>query len=99
MSREVVWQPDALDDFDAVLGFLTDGSPAAAAAFERKVSDTLIRLAHYSIGRPGRVGQTFEKPLTGTCYTLVYGLSDTTVSVLRIIHQRRQWPEDGWPQG
>ena len=99
MSREVVWQPQALDDFDSILDYIAERNPLAADAFERKLNATLELLAHRSIGRRGRVDQSFEKPITGTFYTLVYGLPDESLSVLRIIHQRRDWPDDDWPQG
>ena len=99
MSREVVWQPQALDDFDSILAYIAERNPLAGDAFERKLNATLELLAHHSIGRRGRVDQSFEKPITDTFYTLVYGLPDESLSVLRIIHQRRDWPDDDWPQG
>ena len=89
MSRKIVWQSDALDDLDAALAFLSERSPAAADALEIKVNQTLVRLSLYSIGRPSRLGHGFEKLITGTFYTLVYDLADTSVSIIRIIHQRR----------
>jgi toxin ParE1/3/4 len=97
MSREVVWQPRALDDFDSILDYIAERNPSAADAFELKLNATLELLAQHSIGRRGRADQSFEKPITSTFYTLVYGLSDQTLSVLRIIHQRRDWPDDDWP--
>ena len=98
MSREVVWQPRALDDFNSILDYLAERNPSAADAFEQKLHATLKLLAHHSIGRPGRATRSFEKPITGTFYTLVYGISDASLSVLRVIHQRRDWPADDWPQ-
>lgn len=97
MSRKVVWDPRALDDFDKILAYLSERNPVAAAALASKIKTTLERLAHYPIGRRSRAEGYFEKPVTGRPYTIAYELTDAAVVVIRIVHQRRDWPEDGWP--
>jgi plasmid stabilization system protein ParE len=98
MSRKVVWDPMALDDFNQILDFLCEHDPGAAAATELKIRATLERLAHYSIGRRSRIDGYFEKPVTRTPYTIAYQPTDKAIVVIRIIHQRRQWPEGSWPK-
>ena len=45
-----------------------------------------------SIGRPGLVPNTREFPVTRTPYTLVYRIRVKSIQVLRVLHQRREYP-------
>ncbi|GGD03454.1 type II toxin-antitoxin system RelE/ParE family toxin [Aureimonas glaciei] len=99
MTRKVVWDPRALDDFDKILAFLSEQNPVAADALALKIKTTLERLAHYPTGRRSRAEGYFEKPVTGRPYTIAYELTDAAVVVIRLVHQRRDWPEGGWPKG
>jgi len=33
-----------------------------------------------------------------TPYILAYALSEDTLTILRVIHGSRDWPEDAWPE-
>jgi len=60
-------------------------------------------LAHMSTGRPGRVAGSYEKVVSGIPYIVAYAIDAApggrdSITVLRIIHTARNWPEGGWPQ-
>jgi toxin ParE1/3/4 len=46
------------------------------------------------IGRPGRLPQSRELVLIGTPYIIVYGLSETDIVILRVVHAAQQWPPE-----
>jgi toxin ParE1/3/4 len=99
MSRKIIWDPRALDDLDDIIDYLAEHNQAAAASVQLKIQTTLERLAQFSIGRSSRVHGYREKSVTGTPYIIAYVVEDTTLVIIRIIHQRRDWPDDHWPQG
>lgn len=97
--RRIVWAAEARQDYRDAIRFLAEREPAAIAPLRKRIEDAIDRLARQSIGRPGRVGSVLEKPVIGTSYTIAYDLRENELHVLRIVHQRRQWPQGGWPKG
>lgn len=95
--RHVVWSDDALADLDAQLRYIAKHSPRAALAIANRIDETGTRLGDFATGRPGRVAGSYEKVVSRTDYILVYALSDSQVTILRIIHGSRDWPEGEWP--
>lgn len=98
MSRDVIWDPRALDDLDDAIDYLAQQNEVAAASLQLKIQTTAERLAMMSIGRSSRIEGYREKSVTGTPYIIAYVLEDTSLVVIRVIHQRRDWPADDWPQ-
>jgi toxin ParE1/3/4 len=45
-------------------------------------------------GRPGRVPKTRELVIAGSPYFVPYRVAGDTISILRIIHGARRWPEN-----
>ena len=59
-------------------------------------------LGEMATGRPGRVAGTYEKSVTGLRYIIAYALTRRgdreIVSILRVIHTARDWPDEEWPR-
>lgn len=51
-------------------------------------------LAEMPIGRASRVAGTYEKPVTNTSLIVVYRVSDENLYIVRIIHAKRDWPNE-----
>ena len=66
------------------------------AAAIRKTGD---ELGKFATGHPGRLSGTYEKSVRGLPYIIAYTVSDAdrAISILRIIHAARDWPDGGWP--
>lgn len=51
--------------------------------------------------RPGRVTGTYEKPISGLPYIIVYELRSISgrdsVVIVHVIHTSRDWPPEEWP--
>ena len=95
--RAVYWSDDALDDLDAAIMHIARDSAQAATLVVDRIESTIDLLAEYPSGRQGRVSGTYEKPVAGTSYIIAYALSEDRLTILRVIHGRRDWQEDEWP--
>lgn len=102
MTRPVYWSEGALDDFDGILDYLGERSPAAARRVLKAIDQTATGLGEIPIGRPGRVLRTFERMVVGTPYIIAYtidhkGEAGESIMVLRVIHGARDWTASRWP--
>lgn len=101
MKRPVRWSRAALDDLKEQVRRLALDDPAAARAVAQRIDAAARLLGDRAIGRPGRVGGTYEKSVTGLPYVIAYGLEvidgHETLFVLRVIHTARDWPSGEWP--
>ena len=102
--RRVFWSEDALAEFCALLQYIAADDPAAATRVAERFEAAIGGLAQMPTGRRGRVAGTYEKVVAGLPYIVAYALGETSagegrVTVLRIIHGARNWPEGEWPEG
>lgn len=95
--REVVWSAEALRDFNAALLHIAKDNHRAASLVADRIDQAVRLLAERPIGHPGRVTGTYEKQVLKTPYVIAYALADRTLTILRIIHHRRDWPPGDWP--
>ncbi len=100
MKRQVFWSAAALDDFDAVIAHIAAEEPAAARRVAKTIDRAARQLGARAIGRPGRVGSTYEKSVSGLPWIIAYALDDAIgrLIVLRVIHTARDWPKGSWPR-
>lgn len=101
MTREVEWSRDALDDLKDQIAYIAAENPAAAQRVVDRLRATGDALGEMATGRPGRVARTYEKSVTGLRYIIAYTLTQRgdreIVSILRVIHTARDWPNEEWP--
>ena len=101
MTRTVVWSRDALDDLVAQLAYIAADNPDAARRVAARIGDAGAALGAIPTGRPGRVGGTFEKSVTGLAYVIAYAITvrgdREEISILHVIHTARDWPVEAWP--
>ncbi|WP_380783619.1 type II toxin-antitoxin system RelE/ParE family toxin [Sphingomonas sp. R86520] len=102
MTRTVVWSRDALDDLTAQLAYIAADNPDAAHRVAARIGDAGGALGAIPTGRPGRVGGTFEKSVTGLAYVIAYAITvrgdREEISILHVIHTARDWPAEAWPE-
>jgi addiction module RelE/StbE family toxin len=92
---KLVWSAAAIADRHAIVDFIADDSPRAATAMDLELASRTDALeTHPMIGRPGRLPQSRELVLIGTPYIIVYGLSETDIVILRVVHAAQQWPPE-----
>lgn len=102
--RRVVWSDSGLEEFSSVVGYIARDNPVAAIGVADRLEAAVLALAELPTGRKGRVAGTYEKVVSSLPYIIAYALSDDppeggTLTVLRIIHGARDWPEGSWPGG
>jgi plasmid stabilization system protein ParE len=100
--RQVVWSEDALIEFDSIVGYIAERDPRAATRAADRIDRTIEGLAMAPTGRRGRVPGTYEKVVSNLPYIVAYALDaaetgSEVLTILRIIHTSRAWPEGGWP--
>ena len=95
--RDVIWSDDALDDLEAAFLHTAQDNRHAASLVADRIEAAVALLARHPIGRPGRVKDTYEKPVLKTPYIIAYTVSDETLAILRVIHTSRDWPSGAWP--
>ena len=96
--RRVVWSREARNDYRDAVRFIAKDHPHAARLVQQRIKDAVTRLAAHPIGHPGRVSGTYDKGVLKTPYLIAYALGDETLTILRVIHRRRDWKADSWPQ-
>jgi plasmid stabilization system protein ParE len=98
--RRVVWSQAARADIRTQITHIADDDPQAARRVAIVLEEAGNALGAFATGRPGRVAGMYEKSVRRLPYIIAYALTDTdqTVSILRVIHTARNWPEGGWPE-
>lgn len=81
-------------DLDAIVDHYGPLNPTATLAMLDRIAETEALLTQYPhLGRPGRIADTREMVVTHTSFIIVYVLDAPTITVLRVLHGRQQWPE------
>ena len=81
---------DLLNIFE---NFLNDNPTAAAETLDR-IDAAVSQLAdHPGLGRPGRVPRTRELIIGRLPYIVPYTIAADRVTILRVLHTARKWPE------
>lgn len=97
--RRVVWSIDASAGYREIITYIA----LAAEKIAARIRDAVRGLAAMPTGRKGRVSGTYEKVISSLPYIVAYALGDEpkgheTITVLRVIHGARNWPDEGWPE-
>jgi addiction module RelE/StbE family toxin len=83
----------AADDLRTIRAYIARDSEAAAGAVAHRIRESIAHLRrHPELGRVGRVMGTRELVVAGLPYLVVYRLNDSTVEVLRVLHDAQEWP-------
>ncbi|QND51418.1 type II toxin-antitoxin system RelE/ParE family toxin [Phyllobacterium sp. 628] len=102
MTRQVRWFREALDDLKQQIAYIGVDNPRAARLVADHIRDTGIALGKMATGRPGRVTGTYEKTVGRLPYIIAYAIqsvhSREVITILRVIHTARDWPDDEWPE-
>ena len=93
MDRKVIWSDTAVTDLDAAAEFISKDSPAYAATFVLRSIDAARSLG--DLAERGRVVPEFKdetmREIFVQSYRLVYQVEEKRVSVLALIHGRRDF--------
>lgn len=90
----IQWSASALDDRIQTFQFIADDSVTAAARVDEAVEAAAEHLADFpDSGRPGRAPNTREWVLNGLPYLLIYSVEGHSLTIWRVLHTSRLWPE------
>lgn len=89
------WEAQALSDLVSLREYIAEDNPTAAGKVGQRILESVnLLLAQPLLGSPGRIHQTRELVVTNTPYTVIYHATADTVTILRVFHQARKWPEN-----
>lgn len=89
---ELEWTASAVADLMAIVDYISDDNPDAAAALMDEIHMKVAQLpSHPRRCRPGRVDGTRELVVRPN-YLVVYTESPMGVTVLRVLHAAQLWP-------
>ncbi|MEQ1843680.1 MAG: type II toxin-antitoxin system RelE/ParE family toxin [Verrucomicrobiales bacterium] len=91
----LIWTTEARDDLAAAFAYVSTDNPKAGARLVLRIGGHIARqLTRFpESGRPGRIEGTRELVGSGTPYVVPYRVSGETVTILRVYHGARKWPE------
>jgi plasmid stabilization system protein ParE len=93
MDRKVIWADAAIADLEAAAEFISKDSPAYAAAFVHRSLESARSLN--DLAERGRVVPEFKdetiREIFVHSYRLIYQVEENRVSVLALIHGRRNF--------
>lgn len=92
----IKWTESAWEDLDGISEYLLGKGLALEAVedFLRRIFKAPEDLAIFpGAGKPGRMPNTREWRIKDTPYILVYAVRGDRVSILRVMHDRRRFPE------
>lgn len=96
--RALYWTDEALKNLRAEIVYIAQRDKEAARQVRNRINDAALLLQEHPVGRQGRVSGTYEKSVTRTPYIIAYALTDDAVTILRVIHSRRNWTAEEWPE-
>jgi plasmid stabilization system protein ParE len=80
-------------DIEAIMAYVRERDELAAARIRPAIARAAAGLGAFPLlGRQGRVAGTRERPLTRYPCLLVYRIYGDSVFVVRVLHQRQEWP-------
>lgn len=88
------WEAEALADLVSLRNYIAEDNPSAAGKVAQRILKYVnLLLDQPLLGGPGRIHNTREMVVSKTPYTIVYHVSESTITILRVFHQARKWPE------
>lgn len=88
------WHPYARADLVDIVTYIATDDIEAAYRVHDEIANQTATLAQYPLmGREGRVAGTRELRINRTGYVVAYRVSEDAVTVLRVFHGARKWPE------
>ena len=89
----LVWTRLAIADLAEAREYIAADNPAAAARLAARVVEAVrALLAAPQLGHVGAIRETREWHVGQTPYRVIYRLRQPRVEILRVLHERRQWP-------
>ncbi|MGE4557623.1 MAG: type II toxin-antitoxin system RelE/ParE family toxin [Desulfovibrionaceae bacterium] len=87
------WSKPALNDLRAQLALIQRENPEAARCVAAQIKNAVESLDSFpQLGRDGAVQGTKELVVPRIPFVCVYRERDGQVEILRLLHERMQWP-------
>jgi addiction module RelE/StbE family toxin len=89
---QLIWRPAAREDRATIMDYIAGDNPVAALELDGLIEEkTHALIDHPQLYKPGRMKGTREMVVHPN-YVVIYRENKTEVTILRVLHTRRQWP-------
>ena len=89
----IKWLKKALRNVEQAHDYIAKDNPAAAVRVVLKIQAAFAQLEDSPyIGRPGRVEGTRELVVLQTPYIVIYRVTSTALTIIRVLHSSRKYP-------
>ncbi len=89
----IKWLKKALRNVEQAHDYIARDNPTAAMRVVLKIQAAVALLENSpNIGKPGRVEGTRELVVLQTPYIVIYRVTSTTVTIIRVLHSSRKYP-------
>jgi toxin ParE1/3/4 len=90
--RQLVWETDAANQLDDILGYIAERNGPAAERLERIVTNSVDHLVAFPfMGRPGRIAGS-RALIVHPNYIIIYQVTETWIDIIRVLHAHQQYP-------
>ena len=87
------WTRAAIEDLAEIYDYIAKERPASAFQVAAEIVEQVESLlANPHRGRAGRIGGTRELIIGRYPYAIPYRIHDEEIQLLRVLHERRNWP-------
>ena len=91
---QIRWEEKALSDLVEIRAYISRDNPKAADILVNRIVETVGNLKSQPLmGRIGRIPDTRELVIAKTPYLVPYLIEKESITVLRVLHGARQWPD------
>ena len=92
---QLVWTEAAISDLISIRDYIEHDDLEAAERVAASILNSVEKLeTNPLVGRLGRVTGTRELVVAKYPYVIPYRIRGEQVELLRVIHSRREWPDD-----
>lgn len=93
VCMSISWTPPALRDVEEAVRYLQREDAGLAQMIADRIFAGVSILERFSCaGKLGRVAETREMRIRDTPYILIYEIGAEGPVILRVLHERREWP-------
>ena len=91
MAYKIKWSPKAAEDVEAITSYISQDSPAYAAAVVEKILDVTRNLSYFPFA--GRVVPEFDEETIreqfAYSYRVIYRVQGETITIAAVVHGKR----------
>jgi len=93
MMLPIHWTAQALDELDAIIGYVAESNPSAAEELHSCIVSAVVPLANYPyMYRTSRRVPGLREFVAHPNYAVLYRVTAMRIEIVNVVHVRRNYP-------